>query len=96
MGYLFYGLFCFVYVKIHFYKTLDRFLRHSIMKQVKLEQMLLFELKFLEVEVCSRKVPHKVLLGQLRLTDINCFVPKPIKFSPACACFRKNVNFYSA
>lgn len=66
------------------------------MKQVKLEQMLLFQLKFLEVKVCPRKVPLKVLLGQLRLTGLNCFVPKPIKFSPACACFINNVNFYSA
>lgn len=67
------------------------------MKQVKLKQILLSQPQFLEIRVCTRNVhmPHKVQLGQLRMTDLNCFVPKPIKLSPACAGFRNNVNFKS-
>jgi len=68
------------------------------MKQVKVEQILLSQLRFLDRRVCTRKVhmPHKVLLDQLRLTSLNCFVPKPIKLPPACAGFRNNVNCKSA
>lgn len=66
------------------------------MKQVKVKQILLYQVAFLVIETREINTSHKVLLGQLRLTGVYCFIPKLIELSPICVVSGNNVNFKSA